>query len=260
VNKSLRSQKKKTLGKGYFPYSGEVTQVRKNGDYYIVKWGVMHPPNCEEGEESKRALRWDQLIPIKESEETTELVLQHFRQADSYNTSEVEPEIKEIKSMLRQRVGENGDLEVLCKFKKEKTYLEWKRVADVGRCKQYQEFMKDFEYWENMRKEGRKEEEKRELYDIEEYICKRGGSVLVLWENWNEPTWVSIRRICHLEDYKIWKEGEEFQEISEEEEIKVSESEDSDGKEEEEILIEVNGSEEEDEEKSEEESSEDESE
>jgi len=251
VNKSLRTQKKKTLGKGYFPYSGEVTQVKKDGDYYFVKWGVMHPSNVEEGEESKRALRWDQLIPIEESQETTELVLQHFRQADSYNTSEIEPEIKELKRILRQKIGENGDLEVLCQLQAEKL-LVWRRVADVGRSKQYQDFMEDFEYWENLRKEGRKEEEKKgDLYEIEEFICKKEGEVLVLWENWNEPTWVSVRRVCHLEEYKRWREGNTFQEISEKDEIIICEGEESEDLKEE--NMEETGSEKESEEEDEEE-------
>lgn len=247
VNKSLRPHKKKTLGKGYFPYSAVVSQVKKNGDYYKVKWGVMHPPNVEEGEESKRALRWDQLIPIEKSQETTELVLQHFRQADSYNTSEVEKEVKELKKLYRQRIGENGDLEVLCKMENEKL-LVWKRVADIGSSKQYQEFRQDFEYWENLRGEGRKAEEKGKLYDIEEFVCKKAGDVLVLWENWNETTWISVKRVCHLEGYKVWKESTNFQEII------GRENEESQGKEEEsgeELDSEEEESEEESEEKSE---------
>jgi len=145
VNKHLTSKKKKTLGKGYFPYSGEVTEVRSNGDYYKVRWGSCHPPSVNEGDINKRTLRWDQLIPMVGGE-ASELVVQHFRQADSYNTREVEKEMKKLKEIYRQRKGESGDLEVLCKFEGEKL-LVWKRVGDIGKSKQYTEFMKTFDYF-----------------------------------------------------------------------------------------------------------------
>lgn len=216
VSKNTTKKKKKTLGKGYFPFSGEVVEVRSAGDYYKVKWGSSHPPTAEEGEISRKALRWDQLIPMEEGEEA-ELVLQHIRQADSYNTREVEKELKKLKKIYRRKEGENGDLEVLCKLEGEKL-LVWRRVADIGRSDQYIQFMQHFEYFEELRRQGREQEEADDdLFEIEEFICKQNGSVLVLWENWNEPTWVSVNRVSHLQMYQIWRESESYQELTESE-------------------------------------------
>ena len=235
VNKHLTRKKKKTLGKGYFPYSGEVTEVRSNGDYYKVKWGSCHPPSAQEGDICKKALRWDQLIPLVGGE-ASELVVQHFRQADSYNTREVEKELKSLKEIYRRREGVNGDLEVLCEMEGEKL-LVWKRVGDIGKSKQYIEFMETFEYFEGLREQQRiEEEEQGDLFAIEKFICKRVGEVCVLWENYNEPSWVSVNRVSHLESYQEWRESEDFQELSEGESEEVEEEEEE-GEEEGEISI-----------------------
>ena len=224
VCKNTTKKKKKTLGKGYFPFSGEVVEVRSGGDYYKVRWGSSHPPTVEEGEISRKALRWDQLIPMEGGEES-ELVLQHIRQADSYNTREVEKELKKLKKIYRRKEGENGDLEVLCKLDGEKL-LVWRRVADIGRSDQYIQFMKDFDYFEDLRRQGREQEEAEgDLFEIEEFICKQNRAVLVLWENWNEPSWISVNRVSHLRMYQEWRESEDYVELSESE--SEEESEDS---------------------------------
>jgi hypothetical protein len=222
VSKNTTKRKKKTLGKGYFPFSGEVVEVRSGGDYYKVRWGSSHPPTVEEGEICRKALRWDQLIPMDEGEET-ELVLQHIRQADSYNTREVEKELKKLRKIYRRKEGENGDLEVLCKLDGEKL-LVWRRVADIGRSDQYIQFMQHFEYFEELRRQGREQEEAEDnLFEIEEFICKLNGSILVLWENWNEPTWVSVNRVSHLRMYQDWRASENYVELSESESEEDSE-------------------------------------
>ena len=158
--------------------------MRSNGDYYKVKWGASHPPSVREGDICRKALRWDQLIPLVGGE-ASELVVQHFRQADSYNTREVEKELKNLKEIYRQKEGENGDLMILCKLAGKKL-LVWKRVGDFGKSKQYVEFMKNFDYFENRRSEGRIQEEMEgDLFEIEKFLCNRVGEVCVLWENYN---------------------------------------------------------------------------
>ena len=87
--------------------------------------------------------------------------------------------------------------------------------------------MQHFEYFEELRRQGREQEEAEgDLYEIEEFICKQNGSVLILWENWNEPTWVSVNRVSHLRMYQEWRESEDYVELSESESEEDSEEND----------------------------------
>ena len=205
VNNSLKkSFKKAGLGKGYYPYSGEIVEVLAEGKYYKIKWGMSHPARAKEGQVAKKRFRIDQVLRIKEGEQV-ELVLQHYLQADSYNTEMLKDKLPKLEEILRQRRDEkSGDLEVLCVWK-DKWNPSWEWVRDVGSTKQYKEFREHLDYYEEMRSQRREEEEEVGRFEVERIFYQIGDEVLVLWANFNEPSRVSIQQIKHLEVYKEWK-------------------------------------------------------
>ena len=244
VNYSLRkSLKKAAFGKGYYPYSGEIVEViGEEGKYFRIKWGLSHPVGRKEGEVAKRRVRIDQVLHIQEGEQV-ELVLQHYLQADSYNTQMTKEKLPNLEEILRQRKDQRtGDLEVLCVWKN-KWEPSWEWVRDVGSTQQYRSFLENFDYFEEMRRQGREEEEEEERYEVERIFYQVGEELLVLWRNFDEPGRVRIQNVKHLDVYQEWtKNGRVIlEESSEEEESEEGEGEEEEEEEEEEEVEEESG-------------------
>ena len=124
----------------------------------------------------------------------------------------------------------------------------WEWVRDVGSTKQYKDFLVDLDYHEEMRRQGREEEDRSGRYEVERIFYQVGNEVVLLWSNFDEVDKVNIQNVKHLEVYKEWKrsggvfvieesekeeDSEEKEEEESEEESERSEEEDSsDGKEE----------------------------
>ena len=207
----FEKHRKKTLGKGYYPYSGEVSEVKRNGKYYRVKWGRSSPPNQREGEISRKDLRWDQLILQKEGEEE-ELVVQFYNQADSYNTTTVSKKRKDLEKVWRQRKTEREELEILCSYKSEGE-PEWEKIFDLGTTKKYKKFIRN--YWERREEKmpGKQAEETESgNYKVEKLFCAKeeGRKVLVLWKYWMEPTWEDKEVVEHLTMFQEWVNSEDY--------------------------------------------------
>jgi len=231
VNPTLRKSKKKgKFGKGFYPYSGEVVEVLSGGKYYKVKWGLSHPPKEKQGSVVKKKFRIDQLIHNQRGEEI-ELVLQHYLQADSYNTETIRDKLPNLVEILRQRKNTCGDLEVLCVWKK-KVAPTWEWVRDVGSTKQYKDFLQNLEYHQAMKEAGRKEELKEGRFEVERIFYQVGNEVLLLWKNFDDPEKVNVNKVKHLEVFQEWrKEGrvvvmEEEESTEEGSEMEESEEED----------------------------------
>ena len=185
----IEKHKKKGIGKGYFPYTGEVVEVLRNGKYYKVKWSKSPPPKQKEGEISRKQLRWDQLL-AQEDGEDEELVLQFYNQADSYNTSEVSKMKKNLDKVWRQRVNERGELVILCSYRNEFEPV-WEKIYNLGRTRQYKDFLE--KYWkkrEEKMERKQAEETENQMFRVEDYFCVKDGGekVLVLWKYWLDPT------------------------------------------------------------------------
>lgn len=204
VSDGFGKKKAKKIGKSLYQYTGIICEVSKCEMYYRVTWSSCPPPNAKEGETSKKRFRWDQLLLQLEGEQE-EVVMQHFLMADSYNTSEVVVKLKYLKKVWRQQTVENGDeLEVLCSWKDDANPT-WERVSEVGDSQQYADFLSFQEYHEELREQNREEEEKDGRFEVETIFRKKQGWVLVLWKNWNEPSWEPLQTIKHLQIYKDWK-------------------------------------------------------
>lgn len=202
IDYSLRRSKKKAFGKSYFPYSGEIIDILRNGSYYKIRWGLSVPPKKKSGEIEKKLLRWDQLIPQTEGE-VEELVVQQLLRADSYNTSSYLHHEDNLEEILRDRMNGN-DLEILCAWNSTKT-PSWKKVCYVGNWEQYRNYLETKEYFEELRRQGRLEETISEEYAIERFFFKREREVFVLWKNFVEPGFIIVQLVKHLDSYKNWK-------------------------------------------------------
>ena len=99
---------------------------------------------------------------------------------------------------------ENGELEVLCTWNGRKK-PSWRKVFEVAGTLQYELFVENNDYWEGIRQQNREKEDEEERYEIENIFYRNQKYVYVLWENYDEPGWVPIRNVQHLEIYKKWK-------------------------------------------------------
>jgi hypothetical protein len=132
------SRRKKVLGKGYYPFSGRIAEVVRGGKRYKVKWGLS--PGCGEQTEtvSKKKFKREQLLPV--NDEFEELTVQHFKNADSWNSYHVSNATEVVKEVLRERrIGTEGYLEALCLLHK-KSIPEWKAVTSVADTQAYMFF------------------------------------------------------------------------------------------------------------------------
>jgi hypothetical protein len=132
------SRRKKVLGKGYYPFSGKIAEVVRGGKRYKVKWGLA--PGCGEQTEtvSKKNFKREQLLAI--TDEFEELTVQHFKNADSWNSYHVSNATEVVKEVLRERrIGTEGYLEALCLLHK-KSIPEWKPVTSVADTNAYMYF------------------------------------------------------------------------------------------------------------------------
>jgi hypothetical protein len=132
------SRKKKVLGKGYYPFSGTIAEVLKEGKRYKVEWGLA--PGCGERTKtiSKKKFKREQLLPV--SDEFQELTVQHFKNADSWNSYHVTNATSEVKEVLRERkIGKEGYLEALCLLH-DKSNPKWMPVTSVADTEAYMLF------------------------------------------------------------------------------------------------------------------------
>lgn len=220
----MEKHKKKTMGKAYYPYSGEIVEVLRNGKYYKVRWGKSSPPKERTGEVSKKQFRWDQII-LRNDGESEELIVQFFNQADGYNTAELPKKLKNMKRMWRQRKNARGELEVLCSYNK-KGEPEWEKIYDVGSTRMYKEFVEG--YWkerEKIMERKQRREERKEKFRVEHFFCAKeeGKKVLVLWKYWEEPTWEEVDNVESLRMYQKWKKSRRYLELEEKESEEESE-------------------------------------
>ena len=125
---------RKSISKGYFPYSGEVTEVIRSGEKYRLKWGLSPGPQGRTGQVAKKTFKRDQLLPV--THQTQELTVQLFQNADSWNSYETYFAKERVIRVFRQRKTEEGYLEVLCLLKG-LVLPKWLPVAIVGGCEAY---------------------------------------------------------------------------------------------------------------------------
>jgi hypothetical protein len=197
-------QKSKKKGKVRFPYTAEVVDVSVDEQYFKIKWLSRYPASEKEGEICKKKFRWDQLL-LNENDEQQGWVIQQFLMADSYNTSQQQIRCEYLDKIWRQRKTERGELELLCTWK-DKKKPTWERVATVGDTEQFTLFQRNAEYFEDIRGQSREEEEKEQRFSVEKIFFQRGSKVLILWQNFDEPTFEEIKKVRHLKVYKKWRE------------------------------------------------------
>jgi hypothetical protein len=195
--------KGRKFGKISYQNSGRVAEVSACGNYFRLRWTRCPPAEEYSGELSKKRVRWDQLL-LQTNQEDEELLLQQYLMVDSYNTGFVQQQMKSLEKVWRRRKRPNGELEVLCTWV-EKKAPSWRNVFEVAETPQYELFLENVEYWEAIREQNRVIEEEEERYVIERIFYRSGTDILVLWENYDEPCWVPIRNVQHLEIYKKWK-------------------------------------------------------
>jgi hypothetical protein len=202
-------QKKKGKGKGKvrFPYTAVVVEISQDEMYFKIRWLSRHPVTETEGEICGKQFRWDQLL-LNEDDEQQGWVIQQFLMADSYNTSQQQRRSENLEKIWRQRKTQRGELEVLCTWRRKKK-PSWEKVTAVGDTEQYTEFQRNVEYFDSLRQANREEEEKEQRFTVEKIFFQRGNRIFVLWENYNEPSFVEIRSVRHLEVYKKWRKEEE---------------------------------------------------
>jgi hypothetical protein len=134
-----RTRKKNDVGKSYFPFSGVVEEVVRNGERYKIKWGVAPGNNEKSGQISKKRFKRNQLLPV--TKEFEGLTVQHYQNADSWNSYDVKSVDEKIKEVLRERTTSEGFLEALCVLKGKKS-PKWKPVTSVAECDAYVYFQK----------------------------------------------------------------------------------------------------------------------
>ena len=190
VNYHLREKKGKRFGKISYQNSGKVAEVSACGNYFRLRWTRCPPSGENEGELSKKRVRWDQLL-LQTNQENEELLLQHYLMVDSYNTGDIRQQLELLEKVWRQRKKENGELEVLCTWNGRKK-PSWRKVFEVAGTQQYELFVENNDYWEGIRQQNREKEDEEERYEIENIFYRNQKYVYVLWENYDEPGWVPI--------------------------------------------------------------------
>jgi hypothetical protein len=204
------------------------------------------------GTVSKKKFKREQLMPI--SDEFEELTVQHFKNADSWNSYHVSNATEVVKEVLRERriIGTDGYLEALCVLHK-KVKPEWKAVTSVADTRAYMFFQQHKvriillilytryfiselsvikDYHEEIRQQNRAKETENDRFEVERIFTKKGPNVFVLWTNFDQPSWEPVKDIQHLRIYKRWRANldkeEESEQDSGEDESETGESEDKD--------------------------------
>jgi hypothetical protein len=134
-----RKRKKNEIGKSYFPYSGTIEEVLRHGARYLIRWGVAPGNNEKSGQVSKVKFLRSQLLPV--SEEFEGLTVQHYQNADSWNSYEVKSVDLKIKEVLRERSTADGFLETLCLLHQKRTPV-WKPITSVAESDAYMYYEK----------------------------------------------------------------------------------------------------------------------
>jgi hypothetical protein len=126
---STRVSKKKSMGKGYFPFSGTI--VDKIKTKFQIRWGLAPGMGKKSGSVCKKLFHQDQLLLC--TNENQELTVQLFQNADSWNSYEVELSTTKVQAVFRERKTSKGYLEVLCLLEN-KPIPVWKSIPCVGDC------------------------------------------------------------------------------------------------------------------------------
>jgi hypothetical protein len=140
------THKKKKMGKSYFPFSGTIVKVVREGLQYQVKQDLVPGAGEKTNTVSKLRFKRDQLLAI--TDELEEVTIQHFRDADSWNSYENTFSEKNVGEIFRERKTQNGFLELLCLYNTFDLPV-WKPITSVAESDAYLEYEKNrvFFFW-----------------------------------------------------------------------------------------------------------------
>lgn len=191
---------KPKFGKPYYPYFGTVHSIRPSTDSYRVIWGSVCPPGCREGALSEYYARSLLNATANAGEESCMLAVQFIQQADSRNTRQGNHPL----FIIRERF-QNNKWECLV-IKRDYTFV-WVLAATVQDAPAWKPFRDKYlpernETPEqharrriNERRTNAARELERDQYTIEFIVTVRQQQALVVWLNFEEPTWEPLRLV-----------------------------------------------------------------
>ena len=191
---------KPKFGKPYYPYFGTVHAVRPSTNSYRVKWGAVCPPGSRAGQVSEWYARSLLNATANAGEESCMLAVQFIQQADSRNTRQSNHPL----FILRERF-QNNKWE--CLVVNKNYSFEWVLAATVQDAPAWKPFRDKYlpnpnetpEQHARRRIRERQRDSVRELeteqYKIEFIVTVRDRFALVVWLNFEEPTWEPVNLV-----------------------------------------------------------------
>ena len=172
-----------------FPAVAEVTRVKEPAGLAKVRWLEGAPGGEQEGQESKRWYRVDQLKPFRQLEETHRKFLK--RRLAQENSS-------------LQQAAESGRPALT------EAVLVQAQPESQETSKAQEEEEREEQHGESGAVPSGPQESQREVsqeYEVEAVLGTKGKGrqqqVLVKWAGWEESTWEPTRNVEHLE---VWQE------------------------------------------------------